>query len=94
MDPLAEKYYDLSPYTYCASNPSNYVDIQGEAIWEVSRNGSIQRKENSEDFILYSIDTNGERVSKVSLSGEGILMAFMDKSKKYPYYTSSNNIMI
>ena len=25
-DPLCEKYYDLSPYGYCAGNPMRYVD--------------------------------------------------------------------
>ena len=29
MDPLAEKYYHVSPYVYCASNPLNIVDPDG-----------------------------------------------------------------
>lgn len=29
MDPLAEKYYHISPYAYCAGNPVNYVDPDG-----------------------------------------------------------------
>lgn len=29
MDPLAEKYYNLSPYLYCAGNPVNMVDRDG-----------------------------------------------------------------
>lgn len=29
MDPMAEKYYDISPYVYCAGNPVNYVDPDG-----------------------------------------------------------------
>jgi hypothetical protein len=29
MDPLAEKYYSISPYTYCAGNPVKYVDPDG-----------------------------------------------------------------
>ena len=31
MDPLAEKYYHLSPYAYCAGDPVNLVDPDGEA---------------------------------------------------------------
>lgn len=29
MDPLAEKYYGISPYAYCANNPVNMVDPEG-----------------------------------------------------------------
>lgn len=29
IDPLAEKYYNFSPYVYCANNPAKYVDPDG-----------------------------------------------------------------
>ena len=29
IDPLAEKYYHLSPYAYCKGNPVNCVDLKG-----------------------------------------------------------------
>ena len=32
MDPLAEKYYNVSPYAYCAGNPVMYVDPDGDSI--------------------------------------------------------------
>ena len=38
-DPLCEKYYDLSPYGYCAGNPMRYVDPTGEYIesaWDIA----------------------------------------------------------
>ena len=41
MDPLAEKYYFLSPYAYCSGNPVNFVDWNGEDIWDVHEDGSI-----------------------------------------------------
>ena len=31
MDPLAEKYYSVSPYVYCAGNPVNLVDEGGSS---------------------------------------------------------------
>ena len=34
QDPMAEKYYPISPYTYCAGNPVNLVDPTGEDIWD------------------------------------------------------------
>ena len=32
VDPLAEKYYSVSPYAYCANNPVRYVDLHGDSI--------------------------------------------------------------
>ena len=29
MDPLAEKYYSITPYAYCANNPIRYIDPDG-----------------------------------------------------------------
>ena len=33
LDPLAEKYYNLSPYTYCIGNPIRLVDPNGMDIY-------------------------------------------------------------
>jgi len=30
MDPLCEKYYNISPYVYCANNPVRFVDMDGK----------------------------------------------------------------
>jgi hypothetical protein len=32
MDPLAEKYYNISPYAYCSNNPVRFVDMDGQDI--------------------------------------------------------------
>lgn len=32
MDPFCEKYYNISPYAYCAGNPINRVDLHGDSI--------------------------------------------------------------
>ena len=32
VDPLAEKYYTVSPYAYCNNNPVKFVDPQGDTI--------------------------------------------------------------
>ena len=33
VDPLADKYPGLSPYTYCADNPVRLIDPDGREIW-------------------------------------------------------------
>ena len=32
VDPLAEKYYNVTPYSYCAGNPVSYIDEHGDSI--------------------------------------------------------------
>jgi RHS repeat-associated protein len=39
MDPLAEKYYSVSPYVYCAGNPVKYLDPSGGRL--VDANGNL-----------------------------------------------------
>ena len=38
MDPLAEKYYGVSPYAYCGNNPVRYVDPDGRKIVDAKGN--------------------------------------------------------
>jgi RHS repeat-associated protein len=39
LDPLADKYISLTPYSYVANNPLKYIDPKGEDILIVHRNG-------------------------------------------------------
>ena len=32
VDPMAEKYYSMSPYVYCANNPMKFVDSDGKQL--------------------------------------------------------------
>ena len=32
MDPMCEKYYNISPYAYCGNNPVRFVDIDGKDV--------------------------------------------------------------
>jgi hypothetical protein len=37
MDPLAEKYYNISPYAYCLNNPMRYIDPTGMGPWDMAK---------------------------------------------------------
>ena len=50
MDPMCEKYYNISPYAYCGNNPVNAVDPSGMDIWDIDSYGQITNHIGTEDF--------------------------------------------
>lgn len=36
VDPLAEKFYSVSPYVYCGNNPINLIDPDGKREWPIN----------------------------------------------------------
>jgi RHS repeat-associated protein len=48
VDPLAEKYYSISPYAYCAGNPVKYIDPNGkEKVLAVTGDKDIKKLADS-----------------------------------------------
>ena len=47
MDPLCEKYYDVSPYAYCHDNPVNRIDVYG--MWDTL---NISNNNNNVLFVI------------------------------------------
>ncbi len=45
IDPLAEKYYSISPYAYCLNNPLMYIDPDGKDVYRYD--------DKTGDFILF-----------------------------------------
>jgi RHS repeat-associated protein len=76
MDPLAEKYYSVSPYAYCGNNPVRYIDPTGmeftEAAWkQVNRliDDINKRQQNNSNDIAKKqaqIDAGGLSDKKVA----------------------------
>ena len=56
MDPLAEKYYSINPYAYCAGNPIMFIDPDGKKITrglaQINERGRIvlTRNETTQHF--------------------------------------------
>ena len=55
MDPMAEKYYGISPYAYCGGDPVNFGDYDGMEKYALTVSGHIigLEKDNSQKVILY-----------------------------------------
>ncbi|MDY6463047.1 MAG: DUF6443 domain-containing protein [Bacteroidales bacterium] len=72
IDPLAEKYYHLSPYAYCAGNPVNLIDPTGMdgylVVWATD-NGNVGHAgfaiDNYKEIQYYDEDGNPQtRIEK------------------------------
>lgn len=75
IDPLAEKYYSISPYAFCANNPIKFVDPDGMDIYYLTPNGKfiLALKENKDDKV-FSLDANGRRNGKeITISDKKLL---------------------
>ena len=65
-DPLAEKYYSLSPYAYCAGNPVKNIDERGDSLI-VSNTGVIIETRGEDSGVYYY--ENGEYTYIGDLNG-------------------------
>ncbi|WP_289133231.1 RHS repeat-associated core domain-containing protein, partial [uncultured Bacteroides sp.] len=66
MDPMAEKYYSVSPYAFCSGNPVNFVDWDGMDVWNVYEDGSISWVKQSKRDVVRTMDANGDIISRKS----------------------------
>ncbi|GHV35815.1 hypothetical protein FACS1894178_6190 [Bacteroidia bacterium] len=72
IDPMAEKYYPISPYAYCGNNPTRYVDFKGDSI-SVPQQYQEQFNQDLENAF-------GDNASLFSFNEKGILI-FNGKKK-------------
>ena len=64
QDPMAEKYYSISPYTWCAGNPIKHIDLTGkESINGINMNeknaknvipGLLNKYQNTNKIVVFS----------------------------------------
>ena len=54
VDPMADKYPSISPYSYCAWNPVKMVDPDGRDVWEVSEDGHVKNGGNKKQTVIYA----------------------------------------
>ena len=74
MDPLCEKYYGVSPYSYCAGNPVNRIDPDGRETRVAINNDGTYRViggelNNDRNIYVYTQDKDGKYTIRGSSIG-------------------------
>ena len=105
MDPMVEKYYEWSPYTYCKNNPINRIDPDGNDDYVIEPRGRLhnmthesQRGKSEFDRLYNSSGTikiqRGKKSIKVSDTKllSGMLEMQSGKYKNYGTAGSTENL--
>ncbi len=72
VDPLSDKYPNLSPYVYCANNPVRLVDVDGREIYEFDNYGNYIRTimcEGHDAVCIVNLDTKDVAYSQPYANG-------------------------
>ncbi|NDV80566.1 DUF6443 domain-containing protein [Bacteroides sp. 51] len=64
IDPLAEKYYSISPYAYCSNSPIIHIDPDGKDEYNINKKGKIVGKviKTTDHDAFFMVDKKGNRV--------------------------------
>ncbi len=60
VDPLAEKYYPMGGYGYCAGRPINVIDPEGMDWWEIDNTGRVVNYGESKDSDSFFMVSQGD----------------------------------
>ena len=74
MDPLAEKYYGISPYAFCNNNPVNFVDPDGQDWYRCKKDRDKEEDEEEQEYdeyeYLWTTATSQAELDRAGINGE------------------------
>ena len=76
VDPLAEKYYSISPYAYCMNNPILLIDPNGMEWFYYSKDGKSDPTWNWRDEHEYHTGVKDSKGNEVFLQGQEAVVTF------------------
>ena len=101
VDPLTEKYPNVSAYVYCGGNPVNRIDPNGKEIWVY-----YDDEEGNEQSFQYSVGMNYENLNSSAQSlvknfnemaknssGAKVLNAIIESPTKYGFKQTETHSM-
>lgn len=107
MDPFAEKYYNLSPYLYCAGNPVNMLDPHGEKIFFAKGTSEEFKRKFAEAIRFMNIKGTSYNLARLEQSDDVYYIAEVtDNGNRFSRkdntiywnpdlaFLSTNNVMI
>ena len=85
MDPLAEKYYYLSPYAYCDNNPLSISDFKGDSLAVLNQGPGI-------GHIALLIQNKGKKWEYYSYNGDWVYKITNQQMGGKPYHDTGNRL--
>jgi len=84
IDRFCEKYYNISPYAYCANNPVRFVDIHGDSIYIENKNERVlyiegMKYEGENKYISQAISA----LNEIMKYGKETLMSLMSSEHSF-----------
>ena len=88
VDPMAEKYYHVSPYAYCLSNPIKLIDIDGRAPGDAFKTMDDAAVDFGRIYNYWSVSTSPKYPYGVEYSCTFYSFVNNDGELRYSYYAS------